>query len=162
MEALTTATFLVALGLWMGGVVFFSFFTAPVIFGRLPRDQAADLISIIFPRYYALGYSCGALMIAAALYPLSLRPGWVGTWLILILAVAATVVSFYSGQIVMPRVRRLRASAEGSLGTADHGSNLKAYNDAHQLSVGLNTFVLAVLLAEAVLFAYRVRFDFVH
>lgn len=161
MDALTTAVFLVALGLWLGGVVFFSFFTAPVIFGRLPRHEAADLISVIFPRYYALGHSCGILMIAAACYPIYLEPKGYSPWVILALACAATVVSLYSGQAVFPKVRRLRLAAEGSLGTSEHAGNLKAYQDAHSLSVMLNLFVLLTLLAEAVLFAWMVRFDFV-
>lgn len=158
LEALTSTVFLVALGLWLGGVVFFSFFTAPVIF-RLPRHQAVETIQAIFPRYYALGYTCGFLMICAALYPLY-RQATIGTWSIVLLALAATVVSFYSGQWVLPKVHRLRLAAEGSLGTSDHSLNLQAYSSAHGLSVSLNALVLLILLGEAVLFAYRVRYDF--
>lgn len=161
MAAVTTAIFLAALGIWLGGVVFFSFFTAPVIFGRLPRHQAADLISVIFPRYYRLGYCCGILMCLGAFYPIHLAPKTLGAWSILGIAIAVTLVSLYSGQIIMPKVRRLRLAAEGSLGTPEHAQNLRAYQSAHGMSVGLNTVVLLGLLAEAILFAYRVRIDFV-
>ncbi|MEE9391602.1 MAG: DUF4149 domain-containing protein [Planctomycetota bacterium] len=159
MEAFSNTIFLMALGVWLGGVVFFSFFTAPVIFERLPRNQAADLISVIFPRYYNLGYLCGLTMLIAGLVPLirDLKLGLV--WTIWILALVATSVSLYAGKVVMPRVRKLRHSAASSAGTHDNVAIREAYNRAHQLSVTLNSMVLLVLVAEILLFGYRVRFD---
>ena len=41
---------------WVGSIVFFSFFTAPVIFKLLDREKAGEVVGVIFPRYYFLGY----------------------------------------------------------------------------------------------------------
>ncbi|HEV8700511.1 MAG TPA: DUF4149 domain-containing protein, partial [Candidatus Polarisedimenticolia bacterium] len=49
MSALLRTAHLLALGIWVGSVVFFSFFTAPTLFGALPRDMAGRAVSAIFP-----------------------------------------------------------------------------------------------------------------
>src|SRR5258707_12327434 len=60
--------YLAALGCWLGGIVFFSFFTAPAVFTVLPRPAAGQLISEIFPRYYMLGYIVGTISLVLAIY----------------------------------------------------------------------------------------------
>ena len=40
---------------WVGSIVFFSFFTAPVIFKLLDREKAGEVVAVIFPRYYFFG-----------------------------------------------------------------------------------------------------------
>ena len=148
------------MSIWLGGVVFFSFFTAPVIFERLPRNQASDLVSVIFPRYYNLGYACGFAMLVTGAYPIYLEPSAMNPWASWILAFLATLVSLYAGKVVMPRVRRLRLTAASSAGTYEHAANREAYNRAHQLSVTLNSVVLLLLVAQTLLFGYRVQSDF--
>ena len=159
-DLLTSSIYLIAMGVWLGGVVFFSFFTAPVISERLPRQQATELISLIFPRYYNLGYVCGSGMLLAGAYPLLSEPT-LTSWTAEVIALVATGVSLYAGRVVMPRVRRLRNMATSSAGTPEHGINSDRYNRARQLSVTLNSAVLLLLLAETLLFAIRVRGDFV-
>ncbi|MCB9834386.1 MAG: DUF4149 domain-containing protein [Planctomycetes bacterium] len=159
-EFAANSIFLVAMGVWLGGVVFFSFFTAPVIFERLPRNTAADLISVMFPRYYNLGYFCGSAMLVAAAYPVYLDPGSANCWATWSLALIATVIAIYAGRAVMPRVRRLRLAAASSAGSPEHGENRRAYEQAHQLSMILNSGVLLLLIAQALLYGYRVRSEF--
>ncbi len=156
-ETLTSSIFLMAMGIWLGGVVFFSFFTAPGVFERLSRNQAADIISVIFPRYYNLRYLCGFAMLIAGSYPIYLQPRSVDTWLSWSLALLATVVSLYAGKVVMPMVRRLRITAESSAGTPDQGQNRERYARAHQLSMFLNSIVLFLLLVQTVIYAYRIK-----
>lgn len=156
--ALTIASsvFLMAMGIWLGGVVFFTVFTAPVIFERLPRNQAADLISVIFPRYYNLGYFCGFLMLITGAYPIYVEPS-LATWTSWGLALIGVGVSLYAGKVIMPRVKRLRLTAQSSLGTPEHAQNRDQYNRAHQLSFSLNALVLLILLAETIFYGYRVQ-----
>ena len=52
---------LLALVIWIGGVVFFSFFTAPALFSALPREMAGRATAAIFPRYYMMGGICGGV-----------------------------------------------------------------------------------------------------
>lgn len=159
-ETLTSSIFLMAMGVWLGGVVFFSFFTAPVIFERLPRNTAADLISVIFPRYYNLGYSCGGAMLVAGSYPIYLDTTSINAWSSWSFALIAFMVSVYAGQVVMPRVRRLRLTAASSAGSPEHGKNRDAYEGAHQWSITLNSLVLLLLIAQTLLYGYRVKSEF--
>ncbi|MCA9319450.1 MAG: DUF4149 domain-containing protein [Planctomycetes bacterium] len=158
LETLASSVFLMAMGVWLGGVVFFSFFTAPVIFERLPRNQAADLISVIFPRYYKLGYACGFLMIVAGLYPSWREPGLGMATLSLSFALLATICSIYAGVVVLPRVRRLRQTAASSAGTSEHSANRAAYIRWHQISVTINSAVLILLITQVLIYGYRIRF----
>src|SRR3990170_7200570 len=54
---------LMSLSIWVGSVVFFSFFAAPSIFKKLPREAAGDVVGDIFPKYSAVGYACGAILL---------------------------------------------------------------------------------------------------
>lgn len=157
---LTSSMFLMAMGVWLGGVVFFSFFTAPVIFERLPRNTAADLISVIFPRYYKLGYYCGGAMLLSGAYPIYRDNTSINAWSSWSLALIAFVVSVYAGQVVMPRVRRLRNTAASSAGSPEHAANREAYDRSHQWSITLNSMVLLLLIAQTLLYGYRVKSEF--
>ena len=64
-----------ALALWVGGMVFFSFITTPTIFQTLPREMASQIISAIFPRYYVLGYASGGMLLVCALIESILKRG---------------------------------------------------------------------------------------
>jgi len=156
---LGSSLFLMAMGIWLGSVVFFTGFTAPVIFERLPRDQAADLIGVMFPRYYNLGYCCGFLMLVSGAYAIY-HESSLHTWTTWVIALIATGVSLYAGRVIMPRVRGLRLTAQSSVGTPEHQANRSLYSRAHQLSVTLNALVLVLLLAEVIFYGYRVRGDF--
>lgn len=51
---------LLALGLWLGAMVFFAFVVAPAAFSVLPtRQQAGDLVAWILPRLHLFGLVCG-------------------------------------------------------------------------------------------------------
>ena len=39
--------------IWVGMIVFFTFFAAPSIFKALPRELAGEVIGHIFPKYWA-------------------------------------------------------------------------------------------------------------
>ena len=41
---------LLALVLWIGGIVFFSFIASPSVFKILPREQAGQVVGDIFPK----------------------------------------------------------------------------------------------------------------
>ena len=57
---------LIALALWVGSVVFFSFIVAPGIFGAVPNQEAGRVIGTIFPRYYLLGSVAGVVVVVTA------------------------------------------------------------------------------------------------
>ena len=55
---------LTAVSVWLGSVVFFSFFVAPTLFRSLGTETAGKAVRAIFPRYYLLGIVCGTVLCA--------------------------------------------------------------------------------------------------
>lgn len=137
---------LLALGIWLGAVVCFSFVVAPALFGGLPVEQAGAAMSLIFPGYYALGYGAGAVLLATALVLRRwTRPGgaaWLASsWI----AGLALVAALYAGLVVQPDAAALRPQ----LHQADVPPAVRAEFDAlHDRAVQLNG---AVLFAQLVL-----------
>jgi hypothetical protein len=60
--------YLLSLVCWLGGMMFFSALVAPVLFKVLPMTEAGKLLGVLFPRYYLLGYVCGAIGLILAIY----------------------------------------------------------------------------------------------
>src|SRR5258706_1118899 len=136
--------YLVALGCWLGGVVFFSFFTAPAIFGSLPVAEAGKAIGTIFPRYYMLGYVVGAISLALAIYLTSTRDArvwWGGATLAIAVALGLTL---YAGTVVLPRADAIRVASHGP--NADPVQKAE-FDKLHRASVILNGSVLILNLA---------------
>ena len=64
MHSLLRYVLLLALVLWIGGIVFFSFIASPSVFKILPREQAGQVVSDIFPKYHLLGYASCLIALA--------------------------------------------------------------------------------------------------
>lgn len=62
---------LVSLALLVGGMAFFAVVVAPLVFTRLPADQAGAFIRQVFPAYYLWVAGCAAV---AALTLALVRP----------------------------------------------------------------------------------------
>jgi Domain of unknown function (DUF4149) len=142
--------YLLALVCWLGGMIFFSAFTAPMLFSRLSVADAGKVVAAIFPLYYILGYSAGAISLALAIYfstGVRGRGWWIFAAVLLAGALAATV---YAGMVVRPKIEAVRDVAVAA--TPDPAR--KAQFDAlHRLSVQLNGGVIVLdliaLLATA-------------
>ena len=127
--------YLLSLVMWMGSIIFFSFFAAPAIFRLLDRKQAGEVVGAIFPKYYGLGYICSVL--AAATLMLSPR-GMEGPPLIFLTVMAAC--TFYAGLIINPQARVLKQQMQ------EQPENREAlepqFRSLHGWSVRLNATVL--------------------
>ena len=132
--------YLLALVCWLGSIIFFSFFTAPVIFTVLARADAGKVVSVIFPRYYILGYVAGGLAFLIAIYLLVAGNGPRGWWLASVLTLGIALgCTVYAGIIVRPRVDAIRTVSE----QANPDPATKAeFDNLHHLSVMLNGAVL--------------------
>src|ERR1700689_4796621 len=141
------AIYLAALGCWLGGIVFFSFFTAPAVFTVLPRPEAGQLISTIFPRYYMLGYIVGTISLVLAIYFTAVqvpRMWWGLTTLALAIGLGIT---FYAGTVILPRADALRTVTEDP--NPDVARKAE-FDSLHHTSVILNGTVLLLNLAALV------------
>ncbi|HKN12508.1 MAG TPA: DUF4149 domain-containing protein [Candidatus Binatus sp.] len=139
--------YLAALGCWLGGIIFFSFFTAPAVFTVLQRHEAGQLISTIFPRYYMLGYIVGTISLVLAIYFTAVnspRIWWGGTTLALAIALGIT---FYAGTVILPRADALRSVTEDP--NPDPVKKAE-FDSLHHNSVILNGTVLLLNIAAIV------------
>lgn len=141
--------YLLAIACWLGSVVFFSFFVAPVVFTVLARPDAGKVVSVIFPRYYILGYIAGGIALTIAIYMLAGNRGARGWWLGAVIAIGiAFGCTLYAGAVVRPRVDAIRSVSEE---TNPDPARKAEFDGLHHLSVMLNGAVL--LLDLAALFA---------
>ena len=143
--------YLLSLVCWMGGMVFFTAVIAPVLFKVLPIAEAGKLTSVIFPRYYLLGYVCGAIAVILAVFLCATRTPrmwWAIAALALIVALGLTA---YAGTVVRPQVDAIRAVSEEA--NPDPARRAE-FDRLHHLSVMLNGGVmllnLGALLASTV------------
>ena len=128
--------YLLAMVCWLGSIIFFSFFTAPAVFGGLPIAEAGKVVAIIFPRYYMLGYIAGAIAFVVAIYMMAATSGARGWWAGAAIAIAIALgCTLYAGTVVRPRVDQIRSVAEEQ--TPDPARKAE-FDRLHQLSVILN------------------------
>jgi len=155
MTALSKWLLVVSLALWLGTVVFFSFGVAPSVFAVLPRAQAGQLVSAVFPIYYGVGYGCGAVLVVSALILFRAgRPGgarWAATAVIASLMLAATL---YAGRVVQPQAHTLRASLYDPNAPA---AVKEDFDRLHRRAVQLNGAVLVGGLVISAITAASLR-----
>jgi hypothetical protein len=140
--------YLLCLVCWLGGMVFFAVFVAPVIFSRLPIAEAGKVVAGIFPRYYLLGYVAGLIAVILAIY-FALTSPWARGWwsAAAVLLVIALGLTFYAGLVVRPQVDQIRTVAEEA--NPDPARRAR-FDQLHRLSVQINGAVMALnLLALA-------------
>lgn len=148
---LVVFVYVLALAVWTGEIVFFSFVVAPSVFGALPVEQAGAVVGLVFPAYYVIGHVCGvALVGAAVLLRRWSRPGG-GLWLAAaVVAGVALALSLYAGLVVQPSASDLRLQ----LHRADAPAAAQEEFDAlHRQAVQLNGGALVAVLTLAGLLA---------
>lgn len=152
------AQFLYLLGLvvWVGGIIFFSFFTTPILFSELPKEMASQVIAAIFPRYYLLGYVAGGMMAFGTLVEAALVKQLPLIRVILLALMLGC--SIYAGTVVRPQVHDLKIQMKTVEEGTELGATLKArFAGQHRLSVVLNMVVLIAGLILVGIVAFRLR-----
>ena len=127
------------LGVWIGGITFFSFVVAPALFTMLPTPRmAAGVVSVTLMDLHLIGIACGVtFLVASFVVPprnaKALRT-FVGVMIVL------TAVSLFG---IMPQMERIRASVGGSIeALPPQDAGRAAFDRLHQLSVALEGIVL--------------------
>ena len=117
--------------LCLGAMLFFSFVTAPLIFGKLPIQQAGTLLRSVFPWYYGvLGTTTAASVIAGIML------GSAGTAASTVVLVGFALALF----VLMPAINRARDHVlEGDTSAESRFRNL------HFASVMVNAVQLCLL-----------------
>jgi hypothetical protein len=130
MLSLVKMVHLLALGLWAGAMVFFSFFTALPIIGEWPARltqaghwmgiqdakqgtrAAGEVLDLLFQRYFPFQLVVGLVAVATALW-LATLPGWLAKAraLVLVMALALTAANWF---YLAPAVHQARAERYGA------------------------------------------------
>jgi uncharacterized membrane protein len=130
-------TYILSLVCWVGSIVFFSFFTAPVIFKLLEREKAGEVVGVIFPRYYFFGYVCALIALSSLLVNAQVFFG--PKQILLFIMIAGW---FYAGLVVSPKSRKLKTLRQ-SASSAEEKERLEVkFKKIHSLAVKLNGTVL--------------------
>jgi hypothetical protein len=136
---------LLAVALWLGGLVALGALVAPVVFDRVSMPASADAMTLIFQRFDLVAMSCAAVLLATeavravARVPFArldhLRAGT---------SVLAAIAAVYEGASVSPRIAQLHA--EGAIrGLGSAGMELARLHDRAEL-LGKTEVVLLVLV----------------
>ena len=103
---------LLALIIWIGGIIFFAFVLAPTLFGVLPTTKlAGDVVNATLTKLHWMGLISGVVFLISSLFYdwqkyVQLRP-FALSHVFILLMLAFTMVSQFG---ITPRMRELRSS----------------------------------------------------
>jgi len=146
--------YLIALIVWVGEMVFFSFVVAPAIFRVFPPADAGRAVGAIFPTYYGIGYACGLILCVGSVVFWRTGAGR-GAWMVnTCLAAVMLAATLYAGRIVLPRATLLRPQVvEPEVTPAAR----EEFQRLHRWAVNLNSLILSCGLAMSLITAARLR-----
>ena len=145
MTAAIRFVYLLAVGTWIGVMAFLSFVVAPTVFGVLGSPQAGDVVGAIFPRYYGIGVGLGVAALAASLF-LRARSQRPTAWTVALLAIVVAIgASAWSGAVVHPHARRLRAALQNPAARTEARDE---FDHAHRTAVALNGVAMLAALTS--------------
>jgi hypothetical protein len=146
--------YLMALIVWIGEVIFFSFVAAPSLFRTFPVPEAGRAVGAIFPIYYRVGYACGIVVLLASFVFLggaAARLWWGVHTCLAAIMLAATL---YAGLVVLPRATVLRPEIHAVAVPPE----VKAeFDRLHALAVQLNGLVLLCGIGVTLITAAHLR-----
>lgn len=132
--------YLTSLIIWIGGIVFFSFITAPALFKSLPPELAGKAVGAIFPKYYPLGTVSGFVALFCTIFSAVKTGHWAVFKMILLLTMITLTV--YGSLVLHPRARAIKEEMQSDTGSTDITLLKKEFDHAHQVSVIYNGIVL--------------------
>lgn len=154
--------YVLALGVWLGGMVVLGVIVAPSTFQVLPasapemgRALAGELFGTILARFHYVAYTCGGVLLVSigAMAVLGPRPRAFAVRLGLI--VVMLLVSLYSGLIVLQTIDAIQLEAGRLPSLLPAGDPLRVrFDSLHQLSTRL---MMANILGALVLLYWEAR-----
>jgi putative copper export protein len=136
-------TYLVALAVWVGGMVAFAFLFAPTLVAALPREDAGRVVAAFLPRFRTTVLLCVVVLLVTsglkfALWEMNLNPWLVARWAAL---AAMTGLAAYDFSVLAPRLAAAKAEGDGATFDRLHATASRTLG----LTLGLG--VVAVVLS---------------
>jgi uncharacterized membrane protein len=145
---------LLAVVLWIGGIVFFSFIASPSVFKILPREQAGQVVSDIFPKYHLLGYA-SCLIALACLFGLRQLGAVQSVRAAMIVLVLMGGMQVTMGTVIGPKVIEARDALKAASAGPEKERLEKKFRGLHGVSMILNLVLL--LLGLILLYWLAIR-----
>lgn len=144
----TTLRFLqvLALGIWLGALVYFAFVLAPTAFLSLPsQDLAGAFVGVTLGLLHQIGVAAAIVFLAAAVgiarsFKSLVQPAGICVWIMLLLTLVLQ-------RVVMPRMDTLRVDMGSIAATPPQSPSRIAFDRLHGISVKLEGGVLLLGLA---------------
>jgi uncharacterized membrane protein len=134
--------YLLALGIWIGGIFIFTFVVTPVIFRSFGRDMAGSIVGRLFPGYFFFTLVAVALALALLFF---VRSAHTGSAFIIScgLAAVALVIALYTNVSLHPRMQKVKQEIVSfETVPSDYPSRLE-FKRLHVQSAVLNLLLLA-------------------
>jgi uncharacterized membrane protein len=144
---------MLALIVWIGGIVFFAFVLAPTLFGVLPTTKlAGDVVNATLSKLHWMGLVSGVIFLICSLGDnwqkhVQLRP-FALSHIFIVLMLAFTMVSQFG---ITPRMRELRSSPS----MMESLESRAEFDHLHAWSTRLESGVLFLGLGVVILTARR-------
>jgi hypothetical protein len=151
LRRVTGVVAMLAIALWLGGLIALGMLVAPVIFSQVSMPWSADAMTVIFQRFDGIAMSCAAALLATeAARAIARMPFARVDHLRAAASVLAAGAAVYEGVSVSPRIATLHA--EGAVrGLGSAGMELSKLHDLAELlgkaEVGL---LLVVVVLQVV------------
>ena len=143
--------YVLALVVWLGGMVVLGALVAPTTFEVLQmrepaagRALAGDVFGLTIARFHYVEYAAGALLVVTLLAMRLLGPRPAGFAARTVLAASMLATALYSGLIVLPRIDAVQQDA-GGLASRLPASDARRirFDELHQLSTRLMLLTMA-------------------
>jgi len=149
---------LVALVVWLGGIVVVTAIVAPVTFGVLQaqvpgngRALAGGVMTEVFRRFYLVALTCGALLVLSFMLQAVLGPRPRSFGIRVGIAAVMLACTVYGGSVIAPRMHGLRTA----VAAAPAGDPVRAqFGKLHGIS---STLMLATALGGLILLFWEAR-----
>ncbi len=147
--------YLMSMVIWVGSIIFFSFFGAPSIFKVLDRETAGNVVGDIFPKYWMIGYICGPVALGSLLY--SARAGAAGVGIRIALLAAMIVGVYFTGIVVGGKAKLIKAEMRATENVDLKEVVRKRFMKIHGMSMALNLVILILGVVTIFITAYVVN-----
>lgn len=127
---------LLIIGVWIGGIVFFSFVLTPTLFKQLSKEVTSKVLEVIFPKYYLVGMVCSVTAVVTSFFN-GFR--FQLSTLLLLLMLGMT---FYAGLSLYPKAHKLKVEMKSFASEEEVPAPVRAqFKQSHRLAVLLNMAV---------------------
>lgn len=144
---IVTIIYRLAVSLWLGGAVLFTFVLTPILFRSESRDTAARIVGLFFPGYFRWGVVCG--IVALICRVILAGKGQVPAALILgIMLTLSCIQAFY----IEPRAAAIKREIVSFETTSKDDPLRRQFSKLHGVSAVCNLSVIVGGVVLVVLF----------